>query len=82
MGIVNATPDSFSDGGLHPTAEARVELALELAEQGATIIDVGGQWRDAVARDRAHEVAHGALPVGQVEVVAHLGSQATAVARR
>jgi dihydropteroate synthase len=43
MGIVNATPDSFSDGGLHPTAEARVELALDLVEQGATIIDVGGQ---------------------------------------
>jgi dihydropteroate synthase len=43
MGIVNATPDSFSDGGLHPTTEARVELALELADRGATIIDVGGQ---------------------------------------
>jgi dihydropteroate synthase len=43
MGIVNATPDSFSDGGLHPTTEARIELALDLAEQGATIIDVGGQ---------------------------------------
>jgi dihydropteroate synthase len=43
MGIVNATPDSFSDGGLHPTTEARVGLALELADQGATIIDVGGQ---------------------------------------
>ena len=43
MGIVNATPDSFSDGGLHPTTEARVELAVELVEQGATIIDVGGQ---------------------------------------
>jgi dihydropteroate synthase len=43
MGIVNATPDSFSDGGLHPTTEARVGLALDLADQGATIIDVGGQ---------------------------------------
>jgi len=43
MGIVNATPDSFSDGGLHPTTDARVELALDLVEQGATIIDVGGQ---------------------------------------
>jgi len=43
MGIVNATPDSFSDGGLHPTTEARVELALDLVGQGATIIDVGGQ---------------------------------------
>jgi dihydropteroate synthase len=43
MGVVNATPDSFSDGGLHPTTEARVELALDLVGQGATIIDVGGQ---------------------------------------
>jgi dihydropteroate synthase len=43
MGIVNATPDSFSDGGLYPTTEARVERALELAAQGATLIDVGGQ---------------------------------------
>jgi dihydropteroate synthase len=43
MGVVNATPDSFSDGGLHTTTDARVELALDLVEQGATIIDVGGQ---------------------------------------
>lgn len=43
MGIVNATPDSFSDGGEHPTTEARVRLALEQAAQGATVIDVGGQ---------------------------------------
>jgi len=43
MGIVNATPDSFSDGGVYPTTEARIGLALELADQGATIVDVGGQ---------------------------------------
>jgi dihydropteroate synthase len=43
MGIVNATPDSFSDGGLHPTTEAQVELGLDLVGLGATIIDVGGQ---------------------------------------
>jgi dihydropteroate synthase len=43
MGIVNATPDSFSDGGVYPTTEARIGLALDLADQGATIIDVGGQ---------------------------------------
>jgi dihydropteroate synthase len=43
MGIVNATPDSFSDGGLHPTTEARVELALDLVAEGAAIVDVGGQ---------------------------------------
>ena len=43
MGIVNATPDSFSDGGEHPTTDARVARALDLAAQGAGMIDVGGQ---------------------------------------
>jgi dihydropteroate synthase len=43
MGIVNATPDSFSDGGELLTAEARVEVALEQVAQGARIVDVGGQ---------------------------------------
>lgn len=43
MGIVNASPDSFSDGGVHPTTASRVKLALDLAEQGAAILDVGGQ---------------------------------------
>lgn len=43
MGIVNATPDSFSDTGEHRTTEQRVALALEQVAQGATIIDIGGQ---------------------------------------
>lgn len=43
MGIVNATPDSFSDGGEHATTDARVALALEQVAQGARVIDVGGQ---------------------------------------
>jgi dihydropteroate synthase len=43
MGIVNATPDSFSDGGRHPTLAARVALARELLDAGADIIDVGGE---------------------------------------
>jgi len=43
MGIVNATPDSFSDGGLHPTRSSRVELARELLAAGARVIDVGGE---------------------------------------
>jgi dihydropteroate synthase len=43
MGIVNATPDSFSDAGGHPTTAARVALAVELAAAGAAIVDVGGQ---------------------------------------
>jgi dihydropteroate synthase len=43
MGIVNATPDSFSDAGLHPTLDSRVELADRLVAEGASLIDVGGQ---------------------------------------
>jgi dihydropteroate synthase len=43
MGIVNATGDSFSDAGDHPTLEARVERAAELVAAGADLIDVGGE---------------------------------------
>ena len=43
MGIVNATPDSFSDGSRHPTLEARVQLAGELLAAGADIVDIGGE---------------------------------------
>jgi dihydropteroate synthase len=43
MGIVNASPDSFSDGGRHATLDARVALAEELLDAGAAIIDVGGE---------------------------------------
>ena len=43
MGIVNATPDSFSDAGLHPTLESRLALAVELVAAGARVIDVGGE---------------------------------------
>jgi dihydropteroate synthase len=43
MGIVNATPDSFSDGGLHRSLEQRVELARSLLQAGAEMIDIGGE---------------------------------------
>jgi dihydropteroate synthase len=43
MGIVNATPDSFSDQGLEKTVEARVALARELIAAGAGVIDIGGE---------------------------------------
>ena len=43
MGIVNATPDSFSDAGLHPTLESRAGLARELIAAGARLIDIGGE---------------------------------------
>ena len=43
MGILNVTPDSFSDGGAHAAPAAALAHALALAEQGADIIDVGGE---------------------------------------
>lgn len=59
MGIVNVTPDSFSDGGLYDTKEAAIIHAAELAASGAGIVDVGGEstrpGSDAV--DEAEELA-------------------------
>lgn len=43
MGVVNATPDSFSDGGRFFDAEAAIAHGLRLAEEGADILDVGGE---------------------------------------
>lgn len=43
MGVVNVTPDSFSDGGRHLRAPAAVGHALRLAEEGAAVIDIGGE---------------------------------------
>jgi dihydropteroate synthase len=43
MGIVNVTPDSFSDAGQHATTEMAVAHALELVRQGAEILDIGGE---------------------------------------
>ncbi len=43
MGILNVTPDSFSDGGLHFDFEVAVQRGLEMITQGADLIDVGGE---------------------------------------
>jgi dihydropteroate synthase len=43
MGVVNVTPDSFSDGGLFLEADAAIEHGLRLADEGADILDVGGE---------------------------------------
>jgi dihydropteroate synthase len=43
MGVVNVTPDSFSDGGLHASTEQAVAHARRLAAEGADILDIGGE---------------------------------------
>ena len=43
MGILNVTPDSFSDGGSYPSSSDAVNRAMIMIEQGAKIIDIGGE---------------------------------------
>ena len=51
MGIVNVTPDSFADGGEHATVEAAIAHGLQLAEEGADILDIGGESTRPGAED-------------------------------
>jgi dihydropteroate synthase len=51
MGILNVTPDSFSDGGEHADVEAAVAHGLRLAAEGADIVDVGGESTRPGARE-------------------------------
>jgi dihydropteroate synthase len=57
MGVVNVTPDSFSDGGEHLTADAAVAHALKLLDEGADIIDIGGESTRPGARVGAENPA-------------------------
>lgn len=56
MGIVNVTPDSFSDGGHHDTTQAAVAHALRLVEDGADILDIGGESTRPGAQEVSTEV--------------------------
>lgn len=75
MGIVNATPDSFSDDGHRQTLDERVELARSLLSQGAELIDIGGESgvtnRPAVAAEE--EIAR-VVPLIE-RVVGELGAR-------
>jgi len=55
MGIVNVTPDSFSDGGEHATTEAAIAHGLQLAEEGADGLDIGGESTRPGAADVSTE---------------------------
>src|SRR3546814_12760591 len=64
MGIVNVTPDSFSDGGEHADTDAAVAHALRLAEEGADILDIGGEsTRPGAEAVAPEEELHRVLPV-------------------
>jgi dihydropteroate synthase len=66
MGVVNVTPDSFSDGGLFVEADAAVEHGRRLASEGADILDVGGEsTRPGAEPVAAGEELRRVLPVGE-----------------
>ncbi len=86
MGIVNVTPDSFSDGGQHATSEAAVAHALSLAAEGADILDIGGESTrpGAPAVSESEELAR-VIPVieqlaGQTETALSIDTQKPVVA--
>jgi len=69
MGILNLTPDSFSDGGRFVAAEAALSHANRMAAEGADIIDIGGE-----------STRPGALPVGEAEELARVEAVLTKLA--
>jgi dihydropteroate synthase len=72
MGIVNVTPDSFSDGGRLGSPRAAIDHALKLLEEGADILDVGGEsTRPGSAPVQAEEEIGRVLPV--IEALAGRG---------
>ncbi|WP_092613812.1 dihydropteroate synthase [Raineyella antarctica] len=71
MGIVNVTPDSFSDGGDHATVESAIEHGLRLLEEGADMLDVGGEsTRPGIERTPEDEELRRVVPVVEA-LVAH-----------
>ena len=87
MGIVNVTPDSFSDGGRFLNADAAVEHALRLVREGAEILDIGGEsTRPGAASVTEEEELRRVLPVierliGQVKIPLSIDTQKPGVAR-
>jgi len=87
MGIVNVTPDSFSDGGQFLDADAAVAHALRLVEQGAAILDIGGESsRPGAVPVHESEELRRVLPVieqlvGRVKIPISIDTIKPAVAR-
>jgi len=87
MGIVNVTPDSFSDGGRFLRRDAAVAHALRLVDQGADLLDVGGEsTRPGAAPVPEREELRRVLPVieslaGRVKIPLSIDTMKPAVAR-
>ncbi len=72
MGVVNVTPDSFSDGGMYLDASRAIDAAKRMIDDGADLIDIGGEsTRPGAQRVLAHEQIRRVVPV--IKAVAPLG---------
>jgi dihydropteroate synthase len=78
MGILNVTPDSFSDGGHYPGVGAALDRALAMVDEGADIIDVGGES----SRPRGNAYGAGAQPVSADEELRRVIPVISAIAAR
>lgn len=64
MGIINTTPDSFSDGGLYADSKRAIEHARQLIEEGVDILDIGGEsTRPGASKVSLEEELHRTIPV-------------------
>ena len=73
MGVLNVTPDSFSDGGLFATASAAVEHGIAMAAAGADIVDIGGEsTRPGAERISIQEELDRVIPVIQALTEKHI----------
>lgn len=77
MGILNVTPDSFSDGGRYTSVDSARARAEEMITEGATIIDVGGES----SRPRGDAYGRGAVSVPEGEEIARIQPVVRAIAR-
>lgn len=87
MGILNVTPDSFSDGGKYYSVDAAAERALQMEKDGADIIDIGGEsTRPGAKRVSAREERGRVIPVikklkGKLKIPISIDTTKSAVAR-
>jgi dihydropteroate synthase len=87
MGVINVTPDSFADGGNFGTAQAAIDHGLRLAEEGAEILDIGGEsTRPGAAPVSADEELRRVIPVierlsGQTSAALSIDTSKASVAR-
>jgi dihydropteroate synthase len=87
MGVLNVTPDSFSDGGSYQGKEDAIQRAMEMVEEGADIIDIGGEsTRPGAAEIDADEEMSRVLPVveslaGRIQAPISIDTRRAAVAR-